>query len=336
MLTLERMGIRTPAIYAAAAQQAERLTDLDTTRGAPALAQFQGVARAPRAAGRAFAPSTRRRPSGSRAISLARVTERRRTLRRRRSRPGSTSGLRPALPAPGTRLDRRRAARGRGRRAPRPARRRRVEWEGQRYQRRSRRRRAAAARRARARQEETTVRDRCSALARLAQTLTRQPLTLDAVRDAATKLTAAADRTGRGRTTPPTERVRALREAAQTLGGDQASRRSVRCPQRVARRCPRSSDVHARRGAAVAGVRVRARRSRGHDPHRRRSVAPPRFRLRPAGPRRTRQGDVERRDRRNAQRAVAPGRDRRSRSISRWRRSRCGGSASTACPSRRC
>ena len=43
MLTLERMGVRAPAVYAAAAQQAERLTDLDQSRGSIALAQFQGA-----------------------------------------------------------------------------------------------------------------------------------------------------------------------------------------------------------------------------------------------------------------------------------------------------
>src|SRR5262249_41079873 len=42
MLTLERMGIRTPAVYAAAARQAERLTSLDAARGPVARAQFQG------------------------------------------------------------------------------------------------------------------------------------------------------------------------------------------------------------------------------------------------------------------------------------------------------
>lgn len=42
MLTLERMGIRTPAIYAAAAQQAEKVMGLDQGRGAIAIAQFQG------------------------------------------------------------------------------------------------------------------------------------------------------------------------------------------------------------------------------------------------------------------------------------------------------
>jgi hypothetical protein len=43
MQTLERMGIRTPAVYVAAAQHAEKLTSLDSSRGAIALAQFQGA-----------------------------------------------------------------------------------------------------------------------------------------------------------------------------------------------------------------------------------------------------------------------------------------------------
>ena len=43
MLTLERMGVRTPAVYAAAAQQAEKLSALDSTRGSIALSQFQGA-----------------------------------------------------------------------------------------------------------------------------------------------------------------------------------------------------------------------------------------------------------------------------------------------------
>jgi hypothetical protein len=42
MLTLERMGIRTPSLYAAAARRAERLNALDTARAHGALAQFQG------------------------------------------------------------------------------------------------------------------------------------------------------------------------------------------------------------------------------------------------------------------------------------------------------
>jgi len=42
MLTLERMGIRAPSAYVAAAQQAEKLTALDAARGTIALAQFQG------------------------------------------------------------------------------------------------------------------------------------------------------------------------------------------------------------------------------------------------------------------------------------------------------
>jgi hypothetical protein len=43
MLTLERMGMRTPSLYASAAQHAEKLTALDAGRGTIALAQFQGA-----------------------------------------------------------------------------------------------------------------------------------------------------------------------------------------------------------------------------------------------------------------------------------------------------
>ena len=43
MQTIERMGIRTPAVYVAAAQHAEKLTSLDPARGAVALGQFQGA-----------------------------------------------------------------------------------------------------------------------------------------------------------------------------------------------------------------------------------------------------------------------------------------------------
>jgi hypothetical protein len=43
MLTLERIGVRRPAPYAALARQAERISDLDTTRARAALAEFQGA-----------------------------------------------------------------------------------------------------------------------------------------------------------------------------------------------------------------------------------------------------------------------------------------------------
>ena len=43
MLTLERIGIASPAIYAAAIRQAQRLTVLPPQRAFPALAQFQGA-----------------------------------------------------------------------------------------------------------------------------------------------------------------------------------------------------------------------------------------------------------------------------------------------------
>jgi hypothetical protein len=43
MLTLERMGIKAPSVYVAAAQHAEKLTSLDAARGAVALGAFQGA-----------------------------------------------------------------------------------------------------------------------------------------------------------------------------------------------------------------------------------------------------------------------------------------------------
>jgi hypothetical protein len=43
MLTLERMGIKAPSVYVAAAQHAEKLSSLDASRGAVALGSFQGA-----------------------------------------------------------------------------------------------------------------------------------------------------------------------------------------------------------------------------------------------------------------------------------------------------
>ena len=43
MLTLERMGVKTPAVYAGAARRASALSRLDANRGFTALGQFQGV-----------------------------------------------------------------------------------------------------------------------------------------------------------------------------------------------------------------------------------------------------------------------------------------------------
>lgn len=43
MLTLERIGVSRPSVYALLARQAQRLSELDATRGYTALAQFQGA-----------------------------------------------------------------------------------------------------------------------------------------------------------------------------------------------------------------------------------------------------------------------------------------------------
>ena len=96
MLTLERMGIRTPSIYAAGAQQAERLTALDRTRGRTALAQFQGASPCSRGSS-ASARSTARRRNARRAISFAlRLPTAATTAPSPR---GWTTGCGPALPA---------------------------------------------------------------------------------------------------------------------------------------------------------------------------------------------------------------------------------------------
>ena len=340
MLTLERMGVRTPAIYAAAAQQAERLTDLDQSRGSIALAQFQGAlallsrltrvrtidgATAERLARDLFASRLDRRPVQRRHRGVA-------------GRAGATGGdddisRRPSA-AVNRRLYRRRAPRRR--RGPATAR----SPQGNRVggtalSRRCRRRRVAAAAararetaarafRARARAREACpppLRDACHAGHRA-----RRGSGADEGRRRA-----RAGRAHRGRSGTRRDGARSRADAR----GHQASGRSVRRPQGI-RAADRRGGRVARRGAAIAGLRVRAGRSGGHDSHRGRSVDPPRLRLRPAEPRRAHQGDVERGGHRNAKRAVAPGRVRRSRSISRWRRWRSGGSTRTASPRRRC
>ena len=43
MLTLDRMGVQAPAVYAAAARHAQRLSGLEGSRGFIALGQFQGA-----------------------------------------------------------------------------------------------------------------------------------------------------------------------------------------------------------------------------------------------------------------------------------------------------
>ncbi len=213
MLTLERMGASSPAVYAAAARQAERLTALDAGRGHMALAQFQGSL------------ALLSRLTAVRTIDSATAERLVRDLTALKlSDDGRydgaiaawiASGLRPALPA-GTTNDDVFLAASAGTRAGAAAQR--VEWEGQRYRVDPGGAELQRLTRARARQEETTF-DTVLGLAALAQTLTHQQLRLDEVRDAAAKLTAAATEIAAFERASDSAAVRMLREEAQTLGG---------------------------------------------------------------------------------------------------------------------
>jgi hypothetical protein len=213
MLTLERMGIRTPATYAAAAHQAERLTALDATRGFTALAQFQGSLAL---LARLAAVRTIDTPTGERLVRdlvAVKLNDDGRYDGAMAAWLGSE--LRPVLPADAIDEDALlKAAAG----APSTGPERRVEWEGQRYTVDPSGAELQRLRRARARQEETRF-DTVLGLAAVAQTLTRQPLKLDDVRDAATKLTAAATELAAAERASDATVLRALREAAQTVGG---------------------------------------------------------------------------------------------------------------------
>jgi hypothetical protein len=213
MLTLERMGVRTPAIYAAAGRQAERLTSLDAGRGHTALAQFQGalalLARVTEV-GTIDAPAAERLLQDLLAVNV--------------NDDGRYDGgiaawmtgkLRPALPAAAS-SDEALLAAAAGVRSTTATTR--VEWEGQRYRVDPGGAELVRLARARTRQEEATF-DTVFGVGALAQTLIRQPATLGSVQEAAAKLTAVASELVTGERTADDPSVRALREASQALGG---------------------------------------------------------------------------------------------------------------------
>jgi hypothetical protein len=234
MLTIERMGIRTPAIYAAAAQQAERLTDLDMSRGAPALAQFQG----------AVALLSRlvrvRSIDGATAERLAHELFASGLTDGRYNGAVSTwmeERLRPALPAtatsPPASIDDALLAGVAGPPASGAATL--VEWEGQRY--RVDIGGAELQRLIRVREKQHTTRfGPALALARIARRMSATPATLDAVHEASAALTMiAADLTAAGRGAGDRERLVTIREAAQVLEsikrpGDLSDARKVSAP----------------------------------------------------------------------------------------------------------
>jgi hypothetical protein len=213
MLTLERMGIRTPALYAAAVRQAERLTALDAARGHVALAQFQGslalVARL--AAVHTIDTATAER------LTRDLVTVKLNDDGRYDGAIAAwiSSGLGAAIPATATQDEALLVAAAGVPPAGPP---RRVDWEGQRYVVDPAGAELQRLRRARARQEDIAF-DTVLGLAALAQTLSHQSLKLDDAREAATKITAAETEMATGERAADAATLRTLKEAAQTLTG---------------------------------------------------------------------------------------------------------------------
>jgi len=211
MLTLERMGVRSPAVYAAAARQADRLTALDGSRGHSALAQFQGSLAL---LARMAAVGTIDVPTAERLVRELAVVK----LNDDGRYDGAiatwiSSALRPVLPAGGTDDDALlRALAG----PPTTGSPRRVEWEGQRYAVDPGGAELQRLRRARARQESPAF-DTVLGLAALAQTLARQPITLDQSRDAAAKLTEAVAGLAADERASDAALLRAIKEAAEKI-----------------------------------------------------------------------------------------------------------------------
>jgi len=213
MLTLERMGVRTPATYVEAGQQAERLTALDSSRGAVALAQFQGSLAL---LVRLVALHTIDRPAGE---ALARQL-----FALHLDDTGHYSGavaswitdrVIPALPATASAsADEAILGAAAGlRETASPAR---VEWEGQRYRVDPGRAELARLRRARTRQESVTFATALD-LSALVRRLTAAAPTADAARDAAAALDAAATELAVAERAADEAAIRALRDAARTL-----------------------------------------------------------------------------------------------------------------------
>jgi hypothetical protein len=241
MLTLERVGIRTPSTYVAGIQQAVRLADLDQTRGSAALAQFQG------------ALALLSRLVRMRTIDSATFERLARDLFACDLNDGRYNGaiaawmnerLRAALaPAAATPPDAHRApawltddvllsavAGPRAAGTPRI-----VEWEGQRY--RVDVGGAELQRLIRVREKQAGARfETILELAALARRLGGSPATMDVVRGAFEKLTmTAADLAAVAATAADRERVVTIREAARELEaikrpGDLSDARKVSGP----------------------------------------------------------------------------------------------------------
>ena len=215
MLTLERMGIKTPSLYIAAAQQAEKVTALEATRGNIALAQFQGALALLARLVSVRTLDTRTAETLARELFAVRLDA-----------GGYYNGaiaawlndrVRVALPAPppdstiddvvlgaaaGPRLTTRATV---------------VEWEGQRYRVDPGGAELQRLRRTRERQEGVTFATALGVTA-IVRRLTSSAATLNGARDDSTALEAAAAELAAAERPADEPAVRSLREASRTLG----------------------------------------------------------------------------------------------------------------------
>ena len=291
MLTLERIGIRKPSLYAAAARQAARLGSLDGHRGFVALAQFQGAVAL---IARMTAVRTLRTATAEQLARAARVAaaERRRSLCGR----GRAAGC-------GTRSFRDGSGRERVEatliaRAVRSA----VgdrhghasDVGGTALQARSRRGRAPPARDACARSRQDCRSTSRSTSPRIGRTLAADNLT--AVRRCR-RHSSRSPRSRRGsrsadgakmktspssRLAPAPEAQAILRKAARRSRRRQSRGKDVKRATRVAAPLLALSDDLLSQALLSFVYAVRSGRSRRHHPARGRCVAAPRFRIRPA------------------------------------------------------
>ena len=215
MLTLERIGIRAPSLYAAAAQHAERLSALDASRGVIALSQFQGalalVARmaavhsidTPAAEGLVRdLVALRLDDSGYyRGAVAAWIADR---VAATMPPPSATSTIDDVLLSAAA-----------GPRAPAPGRV--VEWEGQRYRVDPGGAELNRLRRVRDRQEGVTFTTALDVVSLMRSLNGPATPSADAVRAAAATLSGAASELATAERTQDDQTIRSLREAARTL-----------------------------------------------------------------------------------------------------------------------
>jgi hypothetical protein len=216
MLTLERMGTRAPSVYVAAGQQAEKLTELDQTRGSQALAQFQGAVALLSRMVRVHSIDAATGELLARDLFDARLTDGRFT--------GAIAAwmndrLRPALAVPpaNATLDEVLLAAASGPRATGAAKN--VDWEGQRYQVDISGAEFQRLTRVREKQAGPSF-ELILGVAAIARRLGEPSLTLANVQDAAAKLTAAATELATSsRAGAEKHEIATIRDAAQTLVG---------------------------------------------------------------------------------------------------------------------